>query len=403
VAKFNPVQAWLDNVAYGHSKSRYTAYYYQHYFKRFCDFIECTPQQILDDYENSNERQFKRKYGQLVRAYISNVSNGKYAAATVTAMITPIKSFFKYNDLPLGYIPSGTMKVTYHNRDITREEILEIMKISNPRERAFYCVMAQSGLRPNTLCSLKLKHVENLMTVKEGKSCRITVPSEITKGGYHGYFSFIGPESVKHLKTYLLKRRKAKPDDYLFASYGSDKKLNPKSISNIFARTVERLKDSGVMSFNQKKEGKPREVRLYSLRKWFRKQAGHAGSDFVNFWMGHSLGVDAHYFSRDPEHHRKQYEEKALPHLRLETVTPSETEQIIEQLKRQMKDLQEQFKDLQESYEMIREVYPEEIKWVEDTIRIMNETNPSLFKRMVKMIEEKAQASKTKRQTQRES
>jgi hypothetical protein len=77
------------------------------------------------------------------------------------------------------------------------------------------------------------------------------------------------------------------------------------------------------------------ELRLYSLRKFFRKYAAQAGPDFVNFWMGHtsSLGVDLHYFSRDVEHHRKQYAEKAMPFLRLETATPSETEQQIEELR----------------------------------------------------------------------
>jgi len=90
------------------------------------------------------------------------------------------------------------------------------------------------------------------------------------------------------------------------------------------------------MDYELRENGKPSELRLYSLRKWFRNQAGPAGVDFVNYWMGHTLGVDEHYFSTDVERHRKQYREKAMPHLRLETQTPSETEATITELRQQL-------------------------------------------------------------------
>ncbi len=84
-----------------------------------------------------------------------------------------------------------------------------------------------------------------------------------------------------------------------------------------------------MLDFEQKAPGKPRNVRLYSLRKFFRKCAGHAGQDYVKFWMGHSLGgVDSAYFSRDPEHHRKIYQEKAAPHLYIEHALESELEDL---------------------------------------------------------------------------
>jgi predicted transcriptional regulator len=65
--------------------------------------------------------------------------------------------------------------------------------------------------------------------------------------------------------------------------------------------------------------------------------------------MGHtsSLGVDLHYFSRDVEHHRKQYAEKAMPFLRLETATPSETEKQIEELHKENVMLKDELTKLQ--------------------------------------------------------
>ena len=54
--------------------------------------------------------------------------------------------------------------------------------------------------------------------------------------------------------------------------------------------------------------GKPKKIRLHSLRKYFRNNM-NADTAFITFWMGHSLGVDAHYISRDIEEHRKRYKE----------------------------------------------------------------------------------------------
>jgi hypothetical protein len=45
--------------------------------------------------------------------------------------------------------------------------------------------------------------------------------------------------------------------------------------------------------------------------KWFRKQAAQAGSDYVNFWMGHTLKnpSDNRYFKPDEGNVKKFSEE----------------------------------------------------------------------------------------------
>lgn len=351
MAKFDVVQAWLDNVAYSHSKSVNTEREYRFNLNRFCEFVGKTPEQILEEYEASTDREFRRKYARYVRALISQLMNKGYSPSTVVNSATTVKSFFKYNDLPLGHVPVGRRHIVFHNRDITAEEIAEILKVSRPRDRAFYCMMAQSGLRPDTLCKLKLKHVQPLQNIIKGKSCKIEIPEDISKGAFGAYFTFMGEESVKYLRSYLLKKPNIGPEDYLFTSHGSDKQLNTKSISGIFVRSLENLKESGKIDFEQMQIGKPRNVRLYNLRKFFRKQAGQAGIEYVNFWMGHKTDYkaphipasDMHYFdTKDVEFQRQLYEEKAMPHLRLLTPTATETDKIIEQQSGQIKSLREQ-------------------------------------------------------------
>lgn len=375
--KFDPVQSWLDNVAYSHSGSKSTEENYRYQIKIFCEFIGTTAAEILEDYEESNDREFRRKYARYLRAFISNLYRKDYAVNAVKAKVAALKSFFKYNDLPLGYVPMARKKITYHNRDITKEEIVNILEISSPRDRAFFCMMAQSGLRPGTVCSLKLKHVQPDFE-KGIIPCKIDVPAELAKGEYHSYFTFMGLESVKHLKAYLATRGRIGLEDYLFTSHGAKKRVNPKSMSQIFVRAIEDLKEKGLMDFEQKKEGKPRTVRLYNLRKFFRKYAHQAGFEMVQFWMGHTVsqGQEEHYRPKDPEFHRQLYAEKAMPFLRLETATPTETDKLLTKQAEEIERLTERVKymeDLLESDEFFKKFEKNVLKYRSTIRRILLE------------------------------
>jgi len=355
--KFDPLEAWIDNVAVSHSNSNGTRQSYKSNFQRFCEFISKTPTQILNEYERSNDREFRRKYAQYIRAYNSLLLNEGFSPNTIGSRIAAIKSFFKYNDLPLGHVPAVRLRIVYHNRDITRKEIKLILDASKPRERAFYAIMAQSGLRPDTICNLRYRDVKEDF-IQNRIPCKIDIPQESAKGKYQSYFTFIGEEAVRHLKSYLIIRPKIADDKYLFVKQGKRQKTSPKSISNMFARTVRKLQAKGLIQIHQKKKNTPRDIRLYNLRKWFRKQAHQAGFELVQFWMGHVVkaGLDEHYRPKDVEFHRKLYAEKAMPFLRFETATPTETEKTIEELKKQLTERDKEINAMKETIVKIQPI-----------------------------------------------
>lgn len=166
-------------------------------------------------------------------------------------------------------------------------------------------------------------------------------------------------EAVNNVKDYLKTRESVKPEDYVFAKFGrEDQPVAPSVLTHIFNRIVLKLRKKGVLTFETStkklqittrdhkrlREHITRsEVRLYCLRKFFRKHAGLAGADFVNFWMGHTraLGVDLHYFSKNAEHHRTIYRGKAMPHLQLETSTPSEIDVVIQRQTEEIEELRD--------------------------------------------------------------
>lgn len=352
--KYDPIQAWLDNVAYSHSKSESTAYQYRKYLNEFCSFVDINAEGILEDYEGAKDRDFKRKYAQYLRAFVGQLSQKGYAPSSIHGRVASVKSFFKYNDLTLGYVPTGRHKVVYHNRDITHEEISQILThASNFKNKAYFSLMAQSGLRPSTISKLKYEHIKEDFEAGTIPMC-IKIPAKINKGEYGTFPTFAGEETIKYLKLYLKGRPNIQPEEYLFVSQkGKNKPINPKAISRVFNRLVRKLEKRGILEVKGREYGKPAEIRLYNLRKWFRKHAGQAGQDYVNFWMGHRLGVDDHYFSRDVEHHREVYKEKAMPYLRLEQPTPLKTEQTITELRRQITERDRRINGLEQALDVL--------------------------------------------------
>jgi integrase len=366
--KIDTIEDWLNTVAFSHSNSKNTRTNYKLIFGKFLNFIGKTADQLIHEYENTNDRTFKRTYGTYIKAWITQLQKADYAPRTISGHINIVKSFFKYNDLPLSFIPCGNGMVTFHNRDITKEEIVQILKLSDFREKAFYSLIAQTGLRPETLTKLKIGDLEKILDPDTPMPCLITVRQEATKGAYQGYFTFAPEESIKHLKEYLQTRKTPlTKDSLLFCMYNDESKpISPGVFSHLFRRVVMRLQKDNILSFETKRKDievktkedillrrhiSRNELRLYNLRKFFRKYAGQAGADFVNFWMGHTsaLGVDLHYFSRDVEFHRKVFNEKALPFLRIETHTPSETEKQIEELRKENAELRSRLENIEQS------------------------------------------------------
>ena len=404
--KIDSVEDWLDNVSISHSNSSGTRVEYKRNFRLFCELIDKTPEQILREYDNSkSDKEFRRLYARYIRAFISAEFKKELAPCTIACRVAAVKSFFKYNDLPLGYIPPPKMRVIYHNRDITHEELKLIFDASRPRERAFFAILAQSGLRPFTICSLKFKHIKKDL-VEERIPCKIDVPQEIAKGKYRGYFTFIPQEAVKYLKAYLHTRRNIADDDFLFVKDGSKQQANPKSLSGIFSRTLQKLQEKGLIEVEQKARKKPRDVRLYSLRKFFRKYANQAGFEFVHFWMGHKVktGQEEHYRPTDLEFHRKLYAEKAMPFLRLESPIQPDTNKIITTLREQH---QKEMETIENKYKNENEDLKNRLTKIENMIFPKENKEPPSenLKQMIKEHEEyqkwlKEHPEELKRQTQ---
>lgn len=353
---YDPIESWIATVQSTHSPSPNTASRYRRQMHGFCDFIGKKAQQILEDYDRLPERQFRRIYARYLRAWINEKASEGCTSGSVSSNATTVRSFFKYNDLPLGFVPKPQVRVVYHNRDLTKVELSAILHASKLRDKAFFYIMAQGGLRPDTITKLKYKDIEEELEAGTVPML-IKVPQGIAKGQYGSYFTFIGEEAVKYLRLYLEARPNIQPDDYLFLHFKLNKQTTPKGFSKVFAKIIKKLEKSKVLKVERLKFGKPADLRLYNLRKFFRKYAGQAGVEYANFWMGHKTNYraphipssDAHYFdTQDIEFHRQIYEEKAMPYLKIEGATPYEKESNFKQLHQKIEELEKKNLELKQ-------------------------------------------------------
>lgn len=329
------VDLWITDVC----GSKMTERNYRRYTKLFEAFTNtnldaiATEWQSVDSY--SKEKQFTKTWNMNVKKFKvslkQRVERKEICNSTVSTSLVAIKSFFKWLGTPVE-IKISAIKPIYHNRDITREEISNIIAHTQKmRDKAIYSMMAQSGLRPVSIQKLRYGHLREDFE-KNTIPCKIDVPSEITKGQYSSYCTFIGHETVQYLKQYFKLRFKDKEpqdEDLVFIKTRGKGKICTCSISITFSHIALKLgiaKDRG---------GKPKDIRLYCLRKWFRMKASeHEKVDrtYAHYWMGHSLNMqDNSYFTKDAEKHRAKYK-LAMEHLRINNKQQFSSETVKQEL-----------------------------------------------------------------------
>ena len=237
-----------------------------------------------------------------------------------------VMSFLHHFDIPIKSIRIKHPYVQYHNRDITKEEVLTILNNSTIRNRAIYLILYETGMRPWTAVNLKWKHIKKDFLAKK-VPMKIELTSDIMKCGVSDRFVFIGDYGFNALSNYLQQRRlPLKDDDFVFVTekpYGQ--RIGTHAISQAFNVIIKRLK------LAEPRGNKPKELRLYTLRKAFSKfMAVNVDRTLVEYWLGHT-STATHYVSEDLEFHRKMYA-KGYPQLRLET--PRVPIEVMEELKK---------------------------------------------------------------------
>ena len=312
IEDYKTVEIWIKKAC----GSENTIPRYLGIFRDFLEYCEENPDEIIKEwkavrYDWKERQRFIDKWTEEIENFyilLEDASKTKHNKAYVAI------SFFKHHKIPIDDvdIPKNSY-ITYHNRDMTKEEIRKVLEHSGLRERTFDLMMSESGLRPNTLVQLKYRDIREDFEANR-IPMKINIRPEILKDRIEGRFTFIGIDAFNSLKEYL-STRNIGDDDYIFQKKSSrynTEYICPEAFSTYFSRIIRKI---GLRDI-ETEYGKPKRIRLYCLRKYFRNNMKIQDTNFREFWMCHRFDSDEHYITLDTEKHREEYT-KGYEYLRI--------------------------------------------------------------------------------------
>lgn len=286
---------------------------YKGELEKFFGRMNITPEQLLEDWNKVRyDLRLRDEFLEEWTERIENYANGKntdYAPKTRARMLATVVSFFRKVKIPVE-VEWKKVFVVNHNRDLRKDEVRRILENSELRERCFFLMLAESGQRPDTIVSLRYKHIKK--EFEEGKvPMLVQLPSELLKGRVESRFTFLGEDGVNTLKEYL-STRKLGDEDFLFERKRtvSDEYKEGHVQGSAFSIAFERIarKLGLVTEEKTKKTGPQHQIRLYCLRKYFNNNI-RADRSYIEYWMAHTDTVQGAYVSKDVEEHRRRYAE----------------------------------------------------------------------------------------------
>lgn len=288
------------------SGSLTSLYSYTDTVSRYSQFLGHSPDMIISDVKAGGNIQDPIKVQNHVgflEDYLANLQDNGLSVGRVHGVIKQIRSFYRANSVEIRLAEPLSRRVTYKDRAPQPEELLKVLDVADLRERVIVSMLALGGFREATLAKLEYRHVREDLE-KARTPIHIHVEAQLTKGKYHDYDAFLGAEAAEYLRLYLDKRQLGSPEP------GSDRrppeKLEDKS-PLIRDKTVHRVRPIGPKQIRKlvhnlfaeagllkPAEGRMYELRVHTLRKYFKTQLLALGiqSDYVDYWMGHT--VDAY-------------------------------------------------------------------------------------------------------------
>lgn len=314
---------------------------------------------------------------------------GRPKPGTIRGYLKPMQRFCKMNDISninwpklKSFLPAETPS---DDRAIRKEEIQELYKHADLRERVILTVRASSGMRIGSLPYLQFKHIQPI-TLEDLKRMRIDYEPQIAYGdivavkvtaydtkGRKYYTTFISPEAYRDIDEYK-KYRERYGEDITDESPLIRDKFDRRGIAGkgrgIGTDTMRHIMEDLIYDAGLRKRGEHK-VRhewqaTHSFRKFFRTMAWQVvGADTANLLMGHSLGVDDSYLK--PEHELLAEYLKIVP-----LVTVNQEIENTKQLKK-IDELEQSKNTLQTQFETFKKQYTEDLADIKKLLKSSGE------------------------------
>lgn len=361
-------------------------------FKVFCRFLNLTPTQLLDEAEQEQEANVlksKRKIKERFEDFEYHLRDKELSSCTIHAYFNAVKSFYNYHEIDLPNLELEPAVVESEIFVPTKDDIRDILNVSDVLEKALVLVGCSSGLAVNEISNLRIKDlgIDNgtkITTIKlrrgKTKVDFITFLTPEATEAVQAYLEYRGRTSIDERKNKALMKQKVWSDnDYLFCvrnvpdTYLDSKDERERKFSTSGLMAIYRDLSEGTSKCAPK--GEFNTIRSHNIRKFFNSTLLNAGCDFftVELFMGHKLpATQQHYFQANPEELKKVYS-KYVPQLTIQKELEvletaefqallSENEILKEQLSTAMAQNEIKMSGLKK--EIIKEIFQDDLKRV---------------------------------------
>lgn len=355
---------------------------YLQILKKFCEIMELSPAELISDADAEEDNGIKLRNRKINIYFLKfkkkMIQEGK-AENTINLYINAIKSFYDAMDIQLPKIKTSRGDISLeknYGKLISKEELLKLINIAAPREKALIYLMALSGMSQKEARSLTLENffnaagnsikkeinsVEDLFEYEEKICSEVLTLEIIRKKANYRYITFLPPEATIQIIYYIRERM-----------FGRNEKIRIKNIkSPIFVKNTGKPADRdiivtnfrriGIMAGFKKEKGSYSFWRAHSLRKYFISTIINEIShkDEANFMAGHKISdVDrAYWFVKTKK--LKEIYLKALPYLSIDNAkvidVKSDDVKRIEELEHVQADMKESMLKTMPIFEALRD------------------------------------------------
>ena len=305
------------------SGSLQSLYAYTDTISRFAAWLGNAPDQIIADAKGENglpDPLRIQKHTRLLEDYVAMLQDRSLSPGRVHGCAKHIKTLYKINGVELKLPYALSRRVIYKDRAPKPEELQHLMEIADLREKVIISMLALGGFREGTMARLQYRHIKEDLE-KGVVPLHVHVETEITKGKYADYDTFLGAEAVDALKLYLNARRRGLLDRRLPREEVTDESplirdhqtrhvrpIGGKQLRKIIHRLYSK---AGLL---RSTSGSRYDLCVHSLRKYFKTQLMALGiqSDYIDYMMGHVVSIYHDIQSKGIEFLRNIYASSGL-------------------------------------------------------------------------------------------
>lgn len=283
------------------SGSRQTAQQYIYMTARYASFNNQTPDQLINHcfIDGIIDQKAVAQEIQRLDDYVGELKARNLAPKTVSDQVKAIKVFYMINSVSISLPYRLSNQRTYRDRAPTPEELQHLVDIADLRDKVIVSMLALGGFRVGTLAKLQYGHVKKDLE-SNVTPVHIHIESEITKGKYCDYDTFIGKEAADFLRAYLDLRRHGSPCGKIPPETITDtspliRAGHGRQSRSVDGKAVYRAVHNLYIKANMLETFKGRRYLLcaHSIRKFFRTQMAALGvpTEYMEYMMGHTLST----------------------------------------------------------------------------------------------------------------